>query len=233
MAAENTKTSIANLALTFIKQRTIMSFADNSEQARKCILFYDKARRATLRACDWNFATAQGQLVKLGDIDTATSNPTVPADQDVFLGYNFLYAEPANTIRFRKVFTKQRMDAFDPYGDRTLDERRRTHAQAFDQWKLVQSPITKIRAIASNLDCAYYEITTDITDESQFDDMFAEGFAYELAMMLCIPLTADKELFGIIKSERDEYMGEAKRKNGGEGTEHLPKSSSYEDARTY
>lgn len=233
MAAENTKTSICNLALTHIKQRTIMSVADQSEQARKCILFYDKARRAALRQCDWNFATAQLKLAKLGDIDTAIANPTILADQDIYRGFNFLYAEPANTIRFRKVFNPQRMDQFDPYTDRTLDERRRTHSQTWNQFKLVQSPITKIRAVASNLDCAYCEITTDITDESQFDDMFVDGFAYELALKLCIPLTADKELFGIIKTERDEFKGEAQRKNGGEGTERLPKSSSYEDARTY
>lgn len=233
MATDNTKTAICNLALTHLKQRTILSVADASEQARKCILFYDRARRAALRQCDWNFATAQGQLAKLGDIDTALDNPTVPADQDIFYGFNFLYAEPANTIRFRKVFNQQRLDAFDPYTDRTRDERRNAIGQVFNKFKLVQSPITKVRAIACNVDLAFYEITADITDESVFDDMFIDGFAYELALKMCIPLTADKELFSIIKSERDEFKGEAQRKNGGEGTEELPKSSSYEDARTY
>ncbi len=233
MAAENTKTSICNLSLTHIKQRTIASVADQSEQARKCILFYDKSRRSALRACDWNFATAQIQLAKLGDINTAMADTTIKANQDIYYGYNFLYAEPANTIRFRKVFNQQRLDSFDPYTDRTRDERRNAIGQVYNQFKLVQSPITKVRAIASNVELAFGEITTDITDESQFDDMFVDGFAYELALKLCIPLTADKELFGIIKSERDDFFGEAKRKNGGEGTEMLPKSSNYEDARTY
>ena len=230
MTAENTKTSIINLALTHIKQRTIASVAENSEQARKGILFYDRSRRSALRGCDWNFATSQIILNKLGDIDTAINNPSVQADQDIFYGYNFLYAEPPNTIRFRKVFNQQRQDAFDPYTDRTRDERRNAIGQTFNQFKLVQSPITKIRAI---VDLAYGDITLDITDESVFDDMCVDGFAYELALKMCIPLTADKELYGIIKAERDDFFGEAKRKNGGEGTERLPKSSSYEDARTY
>lgn len=232
MAADNSKTTIMNFALAHLKQRTIASPTEASEQARKCVLFYNSARRSVLRYADWNFASVKLRLAQLGNVDDAVANPTVQSKQDYYQGFSYLYAEPANVIRVRRVFNEQKTNEFDPYLDRTFDARLQTVAQVQNHFKLCRSPITDVRAIACNIDEAWGEFTKDVTDESQFDDMFVEAFALELAMKVCIPLTADKELFGIIKTMRDEFKGEAARKNGGEGTERLPSSSSYEDARS-
>ncbi len=233
MSAQVTQTVICNMALSHVRKTPISAVTEQSENARKCMLFYDIARRAALRSCDWNFASSKVKLAELGNVDRAIANPTVLADQDFYPGFSFLYAEPANAIRFRGVFNRHRMNEYDPYRGYSDERRRRSMAQHHDKFKLVRSPVTNIRAIACDLKHAYGEITMDITDESQFDDMFVESFGYELALRICMPLTASTEVFSVVKGERDEFVGEAKRKNGGEGTERLQSSSDYEDAREY
>ena len=232
-APDNTRTSICNQALAHIKQRTIASLTEQSEQARKCALFYDSSRRATLRSCDWNFATVHQQLAELGNVNAAQANPTIPSFQDIFPQWNYLYAYPAKCARFRKIYNPQRPVMPDPYRDRTMGERWSERWAEVQEFKIGRSPITNVLAIAANMEAAWGEFTFDVQDESQFDDMFIEGFAWKLATELALPLTADKELLALCEQKFEQEMGEAKRKNGGEGTERGPRHSAYESVRDY
>jgi hypothetical protein len=228
-----TKTLIANMALAHIKQRSIASPDEASEPARKVNLFYDPCRRAVLRSCDWNFATTTSKLALLGDQQTAMDNPTDQSKQDVILGWNYLYSYPAKCIRARNIISPVAVNMYDPYMDRTLYDRLRAEGNLISDFRVLRSPITNVLAIPCQLQNAYCEFTIDITDEGQFDDMFVEGFSYYLAAKLAIPLTGDKELKQIMEEEYDRHLGEAKRKNGGEGTERQPRPSEYEKARDY
>lgn len=228
----NNRTIISNLALSHIKQRNITSPDDASEAARKINLFYDRARRAALRACDWNFAKQNIALNLLGSVQDATFDPTFATPQDVVPGYSFCYSLPANCIRVQKLYTPISPDSLPlPYIDRTVFTRIEGFTDYEVKFELMRAPKSNVQAIVTNLQGAWAKYTFDITDESQFDDMFFEAFAYDLALRLCMPLTADKELLSAIKIERDEFVGEAKRKNGGEGTEMQKRSSAYEDSR--
>lgn len=230
-STENTKTHIVNLALRHIKLAPITSPDEASEQARVGNLFYDGARRAALRTCDWNFATDNQALVLLGSVDDTTFDPTYVTPQDVVPGFLYCYAEPKN-LRVRKLYNPQTPDSLPlPYIDRTVHDRVQEILLNIVDFRVMQSPKTKQAAIVTNLKSAWAELTVDVLDESRFDDMFVEGFSYELALKMCLALTADKELWQLIKAERDEFVGEAKRKNGGEGTEKLPRVSNYEGAR--
>ena len=58
-----------------------------------------------------------------------------------------------------------------------------------------------------------------------------DGFAFELALKLCMPLTANMDLLNEIKALRQAFVEEAKRINGGESTEEVARDSRYLRAR--
>jgi hypothetical protein len=85
MAAD--ETSICNLALGKIGDKTITSLDESSNQARACKRFYAQCRDELLRMHPWNFAIARAQLSKL---------PTAPV-----FGWAAQYQLPTDLIRIR------------------------------------------------------------------------------------------------------------------------------------
>jgi len=57
-----TSISICNEALSMIGAKTIQSFDDNTENARRCASVYDSSRKALLRMHPWSFARKREQL---------------------------------------------------------------------------------------------------------------------------------------------------------------------------
>lgn len=225
MDSTSTKISIINKSLSRLKARTITALTEQSEQARKALMFYDCARKSALRACDWRFARVQATLTLLGDIETAQNNPTDLSKQDVIDQFNYLYAYPADCVRLVKVYNNNYAIFPEPYCDRHIDN------GVFAKHEIMRSPISKIQAIACNLDLAKAHYTMNVTDESQFDDMFQDALSWALADDLCIPLTADKDLQVLIHRGAEICMEEAKRKSLGESPESQPRVSPYESAR--
>ena len=84
---------ICNLALTAIGHKTIASIDEQTEGARKCAVYYQQAVDETLRAYNWNCATARASLAQ----ETATP---------VF-GYSYQYALPNDCLR---VLQLERLD---------------------------------------------------------------------------------------------------------------------------
>lgn len=226
-----TKTLIFNMALSHCKVQTVTSPNDQTEPARACNLFYEVAKRAALRACDWNFATDNQALTLLGSVDDPNFDPTFVTPQDVVPGWLYCYQEPV-ALRIRKLYAPQTPDSLPlPYIDRTIHDRVQEILLNDVHYRLMQSPKTKTPCIVTNLKSAWAELTVDVNDESRFSDDFVTGMSFELALLLCMPLTADKELWQMIESMRDGFINEAKRKNGGEGTERQPRMSNYEASR--
>lgn len=230
MAAGVSKTLIINLALAHLKKPSITSISEPSLAASKAANFYDIDRREALRACDWNFAGFDVKLNLIASVNDATFDPTWATLQDQIPGWIYCYAAPPQSIRVRKIYYPNNIPAFSPYLDRTVNDRWESDEQEL-KWLLQRCPKSNVMAIYTQAQCAFAKITRDITDESQFDDSFVKGFAWVLASSLCMPLTADKELQGLVDAGRKEFFDEAKRKNGGEGTERLVRESPYENAR--
>lgn len=67
----------------------------------------------------------------------------------------------------------------------------------------------------------------DITDVSQFDDMFCEGLAARLAMELCQPLTQSSEKFQEVLGSYGRTMGEARLVNAIESQSTYPPMDEY------
>lgn len=80
-----TKVSICNEALSMIGAKTIQSFDDNTENARRCAAIYDSSRRALLRMHPWSFAKRRAQLAPV---------TTYPA-----FGYSHAFPLPKDFIR--------------------------------------------------------------------------------------------------------------------------------------
>lgn len=79
---------ICNLALTRLGHATIQAFppADNSEEARKCFLLYERVRRTALRAHPWNFAT------------TTVALPQLVGDE-ILYDFDYVYQLPPDCLR--------------------------------------------------------------------------------------------------------------------------------------
>lgn len=80
-----TKVSICNEALSMIGAKTIQSFDDNTENARRCASVYDSSRRALLRMHPWSFAKKRAQLAPV------TTHPS--------FGYGHAFPLPKDFIR--------------------------------------------------------------------------------------------------------------------------------------
>ena len=80
-----TKISICNEALSMIGAKTIQSFDDNTENARRCAAIYDSSRKALLRMHPWSFAKKRMQLAPV------VTHPT--------FGYAHAFPLPSDFVR--------------------------------------------------------------------------------------------------------------------------------------
>lgn len=239
-SAANSQVIIMNMALAHINKRQITSPTEISEEARKCSLFYHRARRSMLRACDWNFAAVNQGLALIQSVADADFDPTWAALQNVIPGFNYMYAQPSSCLRVRKLYNPvvpgsiySQGPFFDSAGNPiesvTGDQGRDSGDRV--KFRLVRAPKNNVMGIATDLKSAWTEFTFDITDESQFDDIFVEAFALELALRICPSLTADQDTLRDVALMRKEAVDEAKRVNGDEGPEDQPQMSNYERVR--
>ena len=74
-----TKVNICNEALNMIGAKSIQSFDENTENARRCASIYDSSRKALLRMHPWSFAKKRVQLSPI------TTYPTLN-DGEFFFG---------------------------------------------------------------------------------------------------------------------------------------------------
>ena len=81
----STNVSICNEALSMIGAKTIQSFDDNTENARRCASIYASTRKALLRMHPWSFAKKRAQLAAVS---------THPA-----FGYSHAFPLPNDFIR--------------------------------------------------------------------------------------------------------------------------------------
>ena len=73
-----------------------------------------------------------------------------------------------------------------------------------------------------------YRFVGDVQDVTQWDDMFCEGFAFELALMCVEKVTQKKDLKDEIRADYKEFMGEAREIDGIErGSTSIPEDDEY------
>lgn len=80
-----TKVSICNEALSLLGAKSIQSFEENTETARRCASIYDSTRRTLLRMHPWSFAKKRMQLAPVS---------TYPS-----FGYQYAFQLPSDFVR--------------------------------------------------------------------------------------------------------------------------------------
>lgn len=237
-SADNSQVVIMNMALAAINKRQITAPNEQSEEARRCSLFYHRARRSALRACDWNFAEVNQALALIQSVASADFDPTWATLQNVVPGFAYMYSQPSKCLRVRKLYNPVVPGGgytMGPYFDSSFNQVEtiadRLGLRERTKFRLLRAPKNNVIGIATDLANAWCSFTFDITDESQFDDMFVEAFALELAVRVCPSLTSDTDTLKTAVALRNAAIAEAQRKNGGEGTEDEPRPSNYERAR--
>ena len=98
-----TKVEIVNIALARLGESPIQSLDEGTVPANMAKVFYDPARRATLRDFNWNFSLVTARLAKLAES---------PVD------FRFAFALPADCLRAIRLRREGASDFSDPSGPR-------------------------------------------------------------------------------------------------------------------
>lgn len=212
-------------------------------------------RRQLLEECDWTFARKTlklnliGEFAGIGDFpdwaiagttppspstgdnnNDADDNPNLTADNAVF-PWAFIYQYPTNVLYVHKVYNQHSPWGLTEWSGYAGVQFRTWLEMQKSGWELIRSLKTNEYAIACNTQQAICKYTFDMLDASQFSSNFVVALSLKIAQRICLPLTGDKELRGMIDGDLENEMTKAFRLNLSENPEQGPKSSNYEDAR--
>lgn len=178
------QTSIANRALQMLGYKSIGSINDLDRGARAINRAYYPVLEAALRDNHWNFSIKRVRL---------------PADATAPLfGKNYQYTLPGDFIDLA--------NKDDIYGAVTNVS---TSPQApLTDWKIEGGKI--LTNDQSPIDVRY--VSSGIT-EGQFDPLFAEAFAAQLALSVCEELTQSNTKLQNCANFYDQAMSKAKQRN--------------------
>lgn len=85
--------------------------------------------------------------------------------------------------------------------------------------------------VSSDVGPIMFRFVADVTDVSKFDDMFCEGMAARVALVVCEPLTQSSSKLGAIMRIYDEFMESARTANAIENGADVPPDDSYISCR--
>lgn len=168
------KIEICNIALSFIRGRSINSFEEASNEAQQCRLHYDIARKFALRDAQWKFAN------KTASLQLRSEEP---------LKWAYAYQYPGDCLKLRMVtadwYLKSPVDINNRprsiYGDNYVD------LDAGVPYEVLNAGDNMV--IVTDLANAYVEYTLDVTNTVLFDPTFTDAFSYYLASRIAVPLT--------------------------------------------
>jgi hypothetical protein len=183
------RVDIANIALSLLGEQDITSLEDDLNRARQMRINYIPARDATLEAHDWSFAIER-------------FIPPVNAIPPVY-GATFAFDIPPNILRVIAVDNPKTTSNT----DFTLPINSREQLD----WQFEN------RQIITNAQVIWVRGIRRVEQEGKFSPLFVEAFAARLAYMCALNLTASAEIQANMKGIFDEYIHEAKSRDGLQG----------------
>lgn len=158
--APASKIAIWNMALGWVGTRTVASETEHTQEAIQCGLYWDNARRQTLRDYPWGFAMARAFPAEI----------PVPQGWDE---YPHAYALPDDCLKALTLRTPdmprvpRRQSAYlrivlDKHGGRTV--------------------------LLTDVARPVLQYTADVDNPELFDDLFIDVLARKLAAMIAVPL---------------------------------------------
>jgi hypothetical protein len=177
-------TDIANSALTKLGADRILNLADNQKEAREINAIYTMRRDALLRAYNWSFAMTRANLSAL--VDT-------PA-----WGYSYFYQLPTDCLRVVQVNDIWVPPSMSDY----------ISGPDMEPYKI------EGRKIATDYGAPLkIRYSQRVTDSGNFDAMFVEAFACDLAFHACEAITQSTSKKDSAREDKREAILMAIRAN--------------------
>lgn len=188
------QTDVYNLALSHIDiSQTVQSLGDTGAAASACNRWYDFARKRVLERCFWDFATKTVALQLLLDQSTLSNQ-----SQLVFPGWRYIYQKPQDCLRALAVTTQYGL-RLNPF----------TRSWWYDmsqapQWgpyrppwreciDTLQQPPGQSVDILTDQDSAWFVYVQDVTNVGLWTMAFMEAVAWNLAVPIAGPLSANQK----------------------------------------
>ena len=195
------KITICNMALSRIGATPIESLTEASEEARRCVQFYEHDRRVVLRRYPWPWATRRVELALL--VET-------PND------YAYAYRYPADCVDLRKLYSVAEDGHYRPLPD-------------FVSYKIISD--AEGRVILTNEERVAAEYTADVQDNDLMDEIFYEALSWKLASSIAFKLTGNATIVQMATSEYERIFSEALTDAENEQNVKVPELNTYIRAR--
>lgn len=144
----------------------------------------------------------------------ATATEQLALLDETIPGWSFIYTQPVRCLNVRKVFSEVVMVNPTP-----------------SDFKILLSPSTKTKSIASNLEIAWAEFTYQVTDPNVFDPKFVEALSYRIGASLAQSLAGNIQLGQALLQMSVSITEKAVLQNAREGSQQKPNYSSLIEAR--
>ena len=182
MASE---TDICNMALDRLGHHTISSLDQGTKAADLCLRNYARCRDSLLRAHPWNFAISRSTLAQ---------DATTPAFE-----FDYQHALPTDCLKvIRTSWEADGMSGAAIYGFPGING----YAGATVPYRI------EGRFLLCNEDTASIEYVSQITDTTQFDELFVDVLATRLAAEIGMALTdnssAVEKMWGVYQTKLNE-----------------------------
>lgn len=223
------ETTICNRALSAMGTRsTIVSLAEESNEAEQCLLHYATVRDEVLQQALWNFARRAVVLAVHkavpGTPEGGVSSQTVWSDDWPAPPWLYSYTYPQDCVRLRYIMVAgtsgESTSGVPIFG---------TASGRYDAYLTANPPIRFV--IANEPDVSDLDKKVILTDVAQamaiytrrventtlWDPLFSQAVVYALATKLAVPLTGDKDL---LKNNFELYkttIASAREADGNEG----------------
>lgn len=180
-----TSEGICNMALGHLKITNQISIlaSDLSAEAVACRTFYDICKLEMMEDFKWPFATTQGPLsliednpfeFDLGSADTSGDGPSVGDSE-----WSYAYQYPPNCVNFVRIISGTRNEA-------RMD---RVPFRIFNNNTNANSNQGGTKMILTDMECAFGEWTTSVTQEDSFSAAVVLALSYKLAAIIAPMVT--------------------------------------------
>lgn len=223
--AVGSSVGIANIALSKIGAQRIVSFSENTENARLLNAIYGTIRDEVLRVHPWNFAIKRTAPALCWSQPDAWATDTAYVVGDMVLYNNYPYeclvAHTSGTWATDLAAGDwvANTDDWIPYEysySHTIPSDSLRVIQVTDGSSLIEDYKIEGDKILSDYDTIYIKYIYRVTDSTAFDSNFISCFATRLAAECCFPLTGKADLAEALKKDYMEQLRLAKGIDGQE-----------------
>lgn len=198
MTAHMSDINICNMALANIGILPIVSFDEQTQQARLCSSFYGHLRDYLQASHSWGFNRKQCQLVK--DLEYKSPN------------WQFAYAYPKDVLSVVRLYSAG--------GDEPQEAKARWGGDAEQQGfsrTLFEIQAGDKKRICTDIDSAWAEVRYRIEDVSMFPIGFSEALTWALSVRVALALTKSDEVANNAKDMFQRTLAMATLVDTGEG----------------